>query len=819
MKFKNLRRIVIGFFRSTVAVIGSVAILSTGIPAMADNSDGSEPQVEDGRYLVNTVNHTDKSFDELEYYDLSREDFDKLTDKLNKLLSKKNAADDVLDLIYEMDIFFSKASTNVTLSDIYTTLDTDNEEYVELYQDYYSFAVDISDQLFINYRAVAESQYSKEFEEYVDNEEDWEEILEYEPLTDEQRELIEKETELSKKYESLYNDEYICEVSDTTYTEDELLEAYDSDDIEAYDFYFGLAQITEQRNEVLGNLFLELVDVRTQLAKTYGYDNYADYAYKEEYGRDYSYDDLEAYNNDIIKYYTPLLSDLQDFANDIDNDGMDDIQLSKDDCYKMFTSKFDSISPDLEECFDYMVSHDLCNMDISDKKAPTSFTTTIEGDYNCPFLTVDADGSFHDLSTLIHEFGHYNQAYYQTEDEYLYSSTNLDIAEIHSQGLEIIYSNYADELYGDFAEYMMANNDFQYVYAAVEGCKENEFQIAVYKNADNLTLEKLNEMYYEYSEKYGDLELFYNSYYLAMAGMLEKGQIYEWVEIPHTTQSPLYYVSYSVSMAAVEEIRAMLLEDWDAGIEAYFDVVAYGASGKYYEALEEAGINNPIENPRFALYSYNIRNELGMEQPEELLEAVAEITGDESIIPANTDNKDKDSNKDKKKDKEKNKNKDTDKDKKTKDKSSSKDKEVKTIEKKDKSATISTTLYIVLGALLVVLGIIVVIVIAVVNSTKKKKAQSASNNSGLATDNSNNNVVTTTITTENVSGANAVNEDAPKTEIKEEVKEEAKEEIEEIKDETKEEITEEVKDEAKEQVAESSNKSSENNDQNNDENN
>ena len=35
-----------------------------------------------------------------------------------------------------------------------------------------------------------------------------------------------------------------------------------------------------EENQVLGEIYLELVEVRTDLAETQGYDNYADYAYE-----------------------------------------------------------------------------------------------------------------------------------------------------------------------------------------------------------------------------------------------------------------------------------------------------------------------------------------------------------------------------------------------------------------------------------------------------------------------------------------------------------------------------------------------------------
>ena len=44
----------------------------------------------------------------------------------------------------------------------------------------------------------------------------------------------------------------------------------------------------------------------------------------------------------------------------------------------------------------------------------------------------------------MHEFGHYNAAYHDPMPA-IYMTSVLDVAEIHSQGLELLITKYADE--------------------------------------------------------------------------------------------------------------------------------------------------------------------------------------------------------------------------------------------------------------------------------------------------------------------------------------------------------------------------------------
>ena len=172
--------------------------------------------------------------------------------------------------------------------------------------------------------------------------------------------------------------------------------------------------------------------------------------------------------------------------------------------------------------------------------------------------------------------------------------------------------DYYDDIYGDYADVMKVYTLFSLSYSAVEGVKEDEFQKRVYEDPDNLTVEDLNRIYYDCCVEYGD-EDFYNSYYLGMYGLLNDKSVYEWVNIPHTFQSPEYYISYSVSVAAVFELYDDILKDRDAGIDTYMEFVDREFQDGFQDTIEGVGLNNPIKNPRFDLYADDIRETLGLE--------------------------------------------------------------------------------------------------------------------------------------------------------------------------------------------------------------
>lgn len=701
---KGLRR----FGIRSVAMISSLSLLATPITAYATDRDTS---------LTSRVDHTDDSFGDYEYVEMKESDFDKIVKKLPDIVDDTSKADEVLDIIIGMEDYYNDLNANATIAHIYSDLDADNEEYDEMVQYCSDLGTSVGDKIQINYKLIATSANSDVLRERVEDDDEWQDILDYEPMTDEQKEWDSLETELSLKYDTLYNEEYTFEIGGTEYTKDELTDAVMAAEIGYYDFLEGYYSINQQRNQSLGELYIELVEVRTNIAKSYGYDNYAEYAYDKIYGREYAPQDLTEYKDQVKEFYSPLLTEVYDeySSNSTDIQAMWDYELSVDEAHEIFSAHLADVSDDMLESYNYMMEHDLCDIGVSDTKAPGGYTTSISGKYNAPYMYNCADGNFSDLNTLIHEFGHYNEMYFAPYEEWYYGGCNLDLAEIHSQGLELIYTEWEDEMYGEYADSMRLYNQLNQVYVVVEGAKEDSFQYDVYTHPDNLTVEKLNEMYYDACSEYGDLDL-YDSTFLSSVGYGETDQVLEWVEIPHTFQSPMYYISYSISMAGVEELRVELMEDRDSAIEKYLQLVNIGTDAEYTASLEEVGINSPIVNPRFELYAHNNRLLMGIDDGY----SVDGTDVDDSIDNPDDDADDADDADDDSKDKKDKKNKkDKDKDK-DKDSKSSKDTE------DDDSAIFGVPFTIIIaGCAAVVVVLVIIIIVALSASGKKKKAAKA----------------------------------------------------------------------------------------------
>lgn len=681
----------------SVTMLTSLALLVPSITVYAAGRDTK---------LISNVEHTDLKFEDFEYVDMKESDFDAIIADLPDIVDDTSKADEVLEIIIAMEDYYNDLEGNGAIAHIYSDLDADNEEYDEWVQNNSDLSTSVVDKINIAYNLIALSNNSDVLHDRIEDDDEWQDILDYEPMTDEQKEWDSLETELSLKYDAIYNEEITYEIDGVDYTKDELTEAVGSGEIGYMDFLDGYYEITREQNEKLAELYIQLVEVRTNIAKSYGYDNYAEYAYDKIYDREYTPEGLKDYKNQVKLYYSPLLEEVYDEYGNYQKEisAMFDEPLSVDEAMEMFESHLADVSDDMLESYTYMVEHNLIDIEQSSTKAPGGYTISISGQYNAPFMYNCASGDFTDFNTLVHEFGHYNEMYYAPYEEWYYGGCNLDLAEIHSQGLELIYDEWADEFYGDYADAMRMYALLNNVYIIVEGCKEDEFQYRVYSDPDNLTVEKLNQLYYEVSEEYGDTDL-YDSPFLASMGYGEDDELLEWVRIPHTFQSPMYYISYSVSMAGVEELRCELEEDRDEGIEKYLQLVAAGTDAEFTATLESVDINSPIENPRFEYYAHNNRLIMGVDDGYRLDGSSQDL---DDLDDDDDDDTDADTDDDTDKKDKKNKKNKTDK---------------KTAEKEDeKSSGFALPMTVIIagcGVLAVIL--VVVIIVAIVSTSKKKK--------------------------------------------------------------------------------------------------
>lgn len=345
----------------------------------------------------------------------------------------------------------------------------------------------------------------------------------------------------------------------------------------SYDEYYRLYDAyCAELNAQAGEIFLEQLDIRTQIAAQLGYDNYSDYCY-ESYGRDYTPDEVRALHAAVKQYIAPVYIYVTDRS---DSTRLAEATFAEQDFLNELSAASADFSPLLDEPVQYLLRNDLYDFSFGENKMDSSFTTYVT-DYRAPFIFTLWAGESTDIATVLHELGHFTSYYHNAAAGYA-ATDNLDLAEVDSQALVLLMTRYFSEFYGDYAQEAKTEVLLDAMYSLLSGCMEDEFQQDVYENPD-MTLSEMNALYKRLAVEYGLDDVY------GFTGT-------EWVLISHTFQTPLYYISYAVSIVPALELFELAQRDEEAAKDAYFDILMRDPYATLKELLEQIGLSSVFSN-------------------------------------------------------------------------------------------------------------------------------------------------------------------------------------------------------------------------------
>ena len=406
--------------------------------------------------------------------------------------------------------------------------------------------------------------------------------------------------------EKLYDDEYVAlntrlegitteywnAQTDTTvtyrgveYTRDEL----DGLNIDAETYYALLNEYYRNLNAVAGQLYLELVGIEKRIAEKAGFDNYAEFAYEFEYERDYTVEDAAELSAAVKKYCVAELESLYSGLTNPERLGLQTAfngtnQLEKRREY--IEEYVHEISPDMVEAYNYLVEYQLSVLTDSPVSRAGAYTTFMPT-YDIPFIYIQEGGGFYDVTTFIHEFGHFYSNYMGGRETAYQMS--LDTKEICSQANELLFlpyygKYYKPDTYTGVVKYQMINA----LSSLIEGCLYDEFQQYVFSH-DLKTVEEINEAFCEISRSYGMGD---DYYYVDLD--------YVWVDVLHNFEVPMYYISYATSIVPALQIMELSLTDRQKAIDVYNDIVTSDPALSFSQVVADAGLGDPFDEQTIA---------------------------------------------------------------------------------------------------------------------------------------------------------------------------------------------------------------------------
>lgn len=411
--------------------------------------------------------------------------------------------------------------------------------------------------------------------------------------SEEELALYQEEQELTDQYYKDLAENYTVEYQGKSYTQMELDEAWYNWELSDAEYDEAATMLAKIKNDALAGYYIDLVNNRRAQTAIYDYNDPTAYYDDWYYYRDISGGYRNMLYRAVKKHIVPLLSALEDMI--YEDSSYVDTVFTEEELLDTVQSTLTSLSPEFGEAMDYMTKFGYYDIAYDDNKTDGAMTTYLYYP-NAPYLLMKPAGNSYDYTTLIHEFGHFN-AFYCSPDPL---ASNLDLAEIHSQALELLVLPQYEEIFGEQAHTEELYTIYAIVMSLVDGCMFDELERYAY-NTQELTVEKMNKKYMELLKEYG---------YRDADDPMEEA--YSWVETSHLFGYPLYYLSYAVSAAAALEIWDMSLVDHQGALETYLELVALGESGYFVETLERVGLEDPMSEAHIAALAESLSSVYGI---------------------------------------------------------------------------------------------------------------------------------------------------------------------------------------------------------------
>ena len=202
-----------------------------------------------------------------------------------------------------------------------------------------------------------------------------------------------------------------------------------------------------------------------------------------------------------------------------------------------------------------------------------------------PYILLNYQDKYNDMSTLIHEMGHSMHSYYsRTYNDYQNSEYKIFVAEVASTVNELLLSHYLLEHSNNKEEKMYILNNLMELYRATiyRQTMFAEFErdiSSIIDKEEALTADKLSSIYYEL-----------NKFYFGNDVVVDDEIRYEWERIPHFYYN-FYLYKYATGLSAATAIVKGILDGKDKAIDNYINFLKCGSRLSPIESLKVAGVD------------------------------------------------------------------------------------------------------------------------------------------------------------------------------------------------------------------------------------
>ncbi|HXA44616.1 MAG TPA: M3 family oligoendopeptidase, partial [Candidatus Angelobacter sp.] len=342
-------------------------------------------------------------------------------------------------------------------------------------------------------------------------------------------------------------------------------------------------------------IFEQLIQLRTRIAKNAGCENYRDYAFRQKGRFDYTPRDCEQFHDAVETEIVPAVRQIQqDRKRQLNLETLRPWDLAVDpqnrpplkpfgevgEMVSRTQHIFERLDPELAVNFRQLQDLKLLDLDNRKGKAPGGYQSTLS-EARVPFIFMNAVGLQRDVETLLHEAGHaFHAQATRGEDLYYYRNAPIEFCEVASMSMELLGNEFLEEFYPT----PQANRARKTHLEGIIGffpwmATVDAFQHWIYTHANHTRAER-KAAYLKLMDRFGG-ELDWTSY--------EEARANSWHRQLHIFIHPFYYVEYGIAQLGALQVWANSRRDKAVALMAYKKALALGGSRPLPELFSAAG--------------------------------------------------------------------------------------------------------------------------------------------------------------------------------------------------------------------------------------
>lgn len=211
-----------------------------------------------------------------------------------------------------------------------------------------------------------------------------------------------------------------------------------------------------------------------------------------------------------------------------------------------------------------------------------------------PYILLNYNGRFDDVSTLAHEMGHTMHSFYSNKHQpFPLADYSIFVAEVASTFNEaLLIHKMLGEIEDDDIRLSLLMNHLD----GIKGTVFRQTQFAEFELRMHEMAEKREPLTGDtFTKLYGDI---LRDYYGHEQGICEIDDLYalEWAYIPHFYYN-FYVYQYSTSFTAATALAEAVFSDEEGAVQRYLDFISAGGSDYPIEILKQAGVDMTTSDP------------------------------------------------------------------------------------------------------------------------------------------------------------------------------------------------------------------------------